>query len=570
MHKPKTRYTKSGRINIAYQVIGEGPIDLVYIPGWVSNIDLMWDCLPLARFLFELSKVTRVILFDKRGTGLSDRISELSTLEERMDDIRAVMDAVHSERAILFGHSEGGSVSALFAATYPNRTISLITFGVFAKRLASEDYPWAPTAEDREEVYKMIADSWGSSAAYLESLAPSLAHDKTFMDWLAAYFRSGASPSAALVLTKMNSHVDIIDILESIDVPTLLMYREDDIDVKIEEGKFIAERIKGSKFVTFPGNDHLFWAGDVTSVLEEMKIFIKQSKSKPLLNKVLATILKIEICDLSVRKKTLQGAKQNDVDREIDNILKFKVRQYRGELIQNEQGIIAVFDGPSKAVHCAVDLRQTLVLKSLHLKQGIHIGECITTDEKNITGRAVSIAKDILSKTEIGMISASSTVVNLLSGTGLDFEHHFHLSLEDGKILQSLKLKEFVEEDTIENQSTDQIKGLNFSGTNYTILDLVIKNIQENMVDEDYSMEDLCLDIGISPRQLQRKIKTITNKTPSQLIRAVRLHKAKELMVQEGKTVKEAAYLSGFNSQSYFAKSFKKEFGHLPSTIKAN
>ncbi|MEM8969276.1 MAG: alpha/beta hydrolase, partial [Bacteroidota bacterium] len=173
--KPITQYTKSGRINIAYQVFGSGSIDLVYIPGWVSNIDWMWACPELVDFLQELGKIARVILFDKRGTGLSDRVVELSTLEERMDDIRAVMDAVGSEKAVLFGHSEGGSVSALFAATYPNRTISLIAFGAFAKRKYSSDYPWAPTDEERQAVYDMIENSWGSGDMDLASLAPSKA-----------------------------------------------------------------------------------------------------------------------------------------------------------------------------------------------------------------------------------------------------------------------------------------------------------------------------------------------------------------------------------------------------------
>ncbi|MEQ8807978.1 MAG: alpha/beta hydrolase, partial [Imperialibacter sp.] len=272
--KPATQYPKSGRINIAYQVFGSGSIDLVYIPGWVSNIDWMWACPELVDFLQELGKIARVILFDKRGTGLSDRVVELSTLEERMDDIRAVMDAVGSQKAVLFGHSEGGSVSALFAATYPNRTISLITFGVFAKRRYAPDYPWAPTDEERQVVYDMIENNWGGGDMGLESLAPSKANDQVFMDWLASYFRSGASPSAAMVLTKMNTEVDIIDILGTIKVPTLLMQRTHDIDVKIEEGRFIAERIQGARFVEFGGRDHLFWVGNTKEVLETMKTFI--------------------------------------------------------------------------------------------------------------------------------------------------------------------------------------------------------------------------------------------------------------------------------------------------------
>ncbi|MFZ1786908.1 MAG: alpha/beta hydrolase, partial [Saprospiraceae bacterium] len=278
--KPETRYTKSGRINIAFQSFGNGPVDIVYIPGWVSNIDWMWSCPELVAFLKELGQIGRVILFDKRGTGLSDRMIELSTLEERMDDIRAVMDAVNSEKAVLFGHSEGGSVSALFAATYPNRVISLITFGAFAKRRYSEDYPWAPTNEERSKVYDLIENNWGGGNMNLSTLAPSKANDKTFMDWLANYFRSGASPSAALVLTKMNTEVDIIGILHSIKVPTLLLQRVNDIDVKIEEGRFIASRIPGAKLIEFEGDDHLFWAGNMEEVLLEIKSFIAQNERK--------------------------------------------------------------------------------------------------------------------------------------------------------------------------------------------------------------------------------------------------------------------------------------------------
>ncbi len=277
--KPATQYTKSGRLNIAYQVFGSGPIDLVYIPGWVSNIDWMWACPELVSFLVELGKIARIILFDKRGTGLSDRVVELSTLEERMDDIRAVMDAVGSKNAVLFGHSEGGAVSALFAATYPNRVISLITFGIFAKRRYAPEYPWAPTDQERQQVYDMIENSWGSGDMGLASLAPSKANDKTFMDWLANYFRSGASPSAAMVLTKMNTEVDIVNILSSIKVPTLMMQRTHDIDVKIEEGRFIAERIQGARLVEFEGDDHLFWVGNTEEILREIKAFI--SKVRP-------------------------------------------------------------------------------------------------------------------------------------------------------------------------------------------------------------------------------------------------------------------------------------------------
>ena len=339
--KPHTQYTKSNRINISYQVFGSGSMDLVYIPGWVSNIDWMWACPELVGFLTELGKMARVILFDKRGTGLSDRIVELSTLEERMDDIRAVMDAVGSQKAILFGHSEGGSVSALFAATYPNRTISLITFGIFAKRKCAHNYPWAPTDEERQVVYDMIGNSWGSGDMKLESLAPSKAHDKAFMGWLANYFRSGASPSAAMVLTKMNTEVDIIHILGSINVPTLILQRTNDIDVKIEEGRFIAQHIPGAKFVELEGDDHLFWVGNTKEVLDQISEFILKEKpnntyKQPLFNLTAAKII----------------SEQRLNSYQLEFFTKY-VEQYRGKVIQGgDQTFIANFEGPSKAVNC--------------------------------------------------------------------------------------------------------------------------------------------------------------------------------------------------------------------------
>ena len=268
--KPRTQYTKAGDINIAYQVFGSGSIDLVYIPGWVSNIDWMWSCPELVSFLHELGKIARVILFDKRGTGLSDRTVDFSSLEERMEDIQADMNAAGSDREVIFGHSEGGSVYSLFAATYPDKVISLITFGVFAKRRYSRDYPWAPTDEERNEVYEMIEHRWGCDNMEIEKLAPSKVNDPVFMNWLASYFRFGASPSAAMVLTKMNTEVNITDILKSVKVPTLILQRTNDIDVKIEEGRYMSQQIKGSRFVEFDGDDHLFWVGNTDEVLNEI------------------------------------------------------------------------------------------------------------------------------------------------------------------------------------------------------------------------------------------------------------------------------------------------------------
>jgi pimeloyl-ACP methyl ester carboxylesterase len=256
-------------------VIGNGSVDILYIPGWVSNIDMMWAEPRLAAFLTRLSLFSRLIIFDKRGTGLSDRTDEYSTMDERMDDINAVMDATNSKKAFLFSHSEGGSVSLLFSLNYPERTLGVMGFGIFAKRRYSKEYPWAPTDEEREVSNKLIEDNWThGDLDELKSLVPSLAHDNNFMDWLASYLRSGASPKAALILHKQCTHIDVTDILENIQVPTLLLFRKGDIEILVDEGRYIKDRIPNSKLVEFEGKDHLFWTGDTYPILAEMQEFV--------------------------------------------------------------------------------------------------------------------------------------------------------------------------------------------------------------------------------------------------------------------------------------------------------
>ncbi len=547
--KPTTQYTKSGSINIAYQVFGSGSRDLVYIPGWISNIDLMWACPELVSFLLELGKIARVILFDKRGTGLSDRIVEFSTLEERMDDIRAVMDAVGSKKAVLFGHSEGGSVSALFAATYPERTISLITFGIFAKRRFSEDYPWAPTDEERQVVYDMIENSWGSGDMYLESLAPSKANDKTFMNWLASYFRSGASPSAALVLTKMNTQVDIIDILDSIKVPTLIMQRTHDIDVKIEEGKFIAERIEHSKFVEFDGDDHLFWVGNSEEVLEEMKEFLKEVEPGQIHEERLFTI---------VAGKFLDGSNSQSESERL--ILELIEKAGGGNIQFHDSHFISTFTGASKAVHCGMELVN--FMKSLSIDISVVTDMRVGTPKSDqlISNESMEFIELLLSKTFNHQVFATQAVKYLLSGTDIRFtEFKNVISSRYSTIMYEV--------------SDPDEEGLDLSGVPIlrgdSFLEGILQVVEKNYENEDFSVDMLCKEVGISERHLQRKIKAVTNKSPNQLISSVRLHKAKELLSENNNNISQVAYMTGFNNPSYFAKCFKKEFGVSPSTITA-
>ena len=243
---PQTRYTRSGNVNIAYQVVGDGPLDLVLVFGWISNIELAWEEPHLRRFLDRLASFSRLILFDKRGTGLSDRVSltDLPTLEQRMDDVRAVMDAAGSERAALLGMSEGGPMCILFAATYPDRTVALVTCGTYAKRRWSADYPWAPTPEERQVFFDAIEFRWGEELG-LDSLAPSRLDDPTLKRWLEGYMRRSASPSAALALARMNTDVDVRDVLPSVRVPALIMHRDGDRDARVDEGRYIATQIPG-------------------------------------------------------------------------------------------------------------------------------------------------------------------------------------------------------------------------------------------------------------------------------------------------------------------------------------
>ncbi len=549
--KPVTQYTKSGRINIAYQVFGEGPVDIVYIPGWVSNIDLMWECPELVHFFEELAKVARVILFDKRGTGLSDRVVDLSTLEERMDDIRAVMDAVDSDKAVLFGHSEGGSVSALFAATYPNRTSALITFGIFAKRRYSPSYPWAPTDEERQEVYDMIENSWGGGDMKLESLAPSKADDPVFMEWLANYFRSGASPTAALVLTKMNTKVDIIDILSSIKVPTLIMQRTNDIDVKIEEGRFIADRIGGAKFVEFPGDDHLFWAGNTREILDEMKNFLSTMQPIKNYNEQLLTIVRGRIDSLEKPDSNLKG------------LIGQFVGQYRGKIVdQTNTSFIAAFEGPSKAVHSGISLIEAASQLGERLKIGSYIKETAIETFVNKEDRVGTYFNSLLEGIESSQIVITETVKNLLSGAGLSFNKY----LPDQETIQGISSLYVVNEDAVgsADQSNSLLDGLPLKGS---LLERVLQSIDKHLTDESFSVEVLSREVGISERQLQRKLKQTTNKTPNQLITSVRLHRAKELIIMGKSNISEACYQTGFSSPSYFSKCFKQEFGKTPTAF---
>ena len=272
---PETHYATSGDLRIAWQAIGEGPIDLVCVPGWVTHVELGWECARLASFYRGLAAFSRLILFDKRGTGLSDRDAGLPTIAQRMDDVRAVMDAASFERAAVAGMSEGGGMAISFAAAYPDRTAALILLGAFAKRRWSEDYPWAPTPAERQLFLDEIEQSWGGPVG-IDTIAPSHAGDPEFRAWWATYQRRSATPGAALALARMNTEIDVRALLGRIRAPTLVMHRSHDRDADVAEGRYLAERISGARFVELPGEDHLFFAGDPEPPLACMREFLAE------------------------------------------------------------------------------------------------------------------------------------------------------------------------------------------------------------------------------------------------------------------------------------------------------
>jgi pimeloyl-ACP methyl ester carboxylesterase/class 3 adenylate cyclase len=419
---PPTHYAKSGDLNVAYQIIGDGPFDLVYAPGWISNIELMWDEPSQARFLNSLAGFSRLIAFDKRGTGLSDRVppQQMPTLEERMDDIRAVMDAADSRRAAIFGVSESGSMCMLFAATHPERTSALVTFGAFAKRLRSDDYPWAPTLAERLAWVESIESRWGTSGDY-GTIAPSLAHDARLMEWYSAYRRRSASPGAAHALALMNTYVDIRQVLPTIHVPTLVLHRTGDLDAKVEEGRYIASRIPGAKYVELPGADHIPWVGDADTVIAEVQEFLTGSRPAAQHDRFLATVLFTDIVDGTQKAAALGDRAWGDLVERHHALVREQLDRWRGvEVDTAGDGFFATFDGPGRAIRCALAVRNEVRSLGLEIRAGLHAGECEVFAGKT-GGIAVITAARVRERASPGEVLVSSTVHDLVSGSGIEF-----------------------------------------------------------------------------------------------------------------------------------------------------
>ena len=412
-------------------MIGEGDLDLLWISGFVSNVELAWKEPLLARYLNRLARFSRLILFDKRGTGLSDRVprDQLPSLEERMDDVLAVLEAAGSGRAAVMGHSEGGSLAVLYAATYPDRVAALVTTGIFAKRRWSPDYPWAEKPEDREGYIEGLEERWGSDSD-IDRIAPSAARDPAFAKRLATYFRQSASPGDAAALLRMNTDIDVRDVLPTIRVPTLILHRTGDLDSNVEEGRWIADRIPGATFVELPGDDHLPWVGDQDSVLDEVERFLTGRLAPAEPDRVLATILVTDIVGSTERAAELGDRAWSELLEKHHAIVREQLRAFRGEEVDTAgDGFLATFDGPGRAIRAAAAIRDGLAENGIEVRCGLHSGEVQRSGEK-ISGIAVHLAARIAATAEPGEIRVSDTVRSLVAGSGIEFSDRGAVALK--------------------------------------------------------------------------------------------------------------------------------------------
>ena len=421
---PKTRYARSGDVNIAYQIAGEGPIDLVYVPGWVSNIETAWEDPHVSRFLERLASFSRLILFDKRGTGLSDRvsISELPTLEQRMDDVRAVMDAADCQRAALFGASEGGVMCALFGATYPDRTAALVLYGSYAKGTATADYPQGMAEREAIDVFiEALTELWDDAGGLLNVWAPSASDDPVTQAAFGRYLRTGASPSAVVALTRMNAAVDIRHVLPVIAVPTLVIHRSEDMIVTVEAGRDLAAKIQGAKYVELPGEDHLWFHGDTDAILGEVEEFLTGTRAAEIIDRILATVMFTDIVDSTRKAAALGDRRWRNLLARHDTLMRRELERHRGREVKTlGDGFLATFDGPARAIRCACSARDAMRGLGVEVRAGLHTGECELIGD-DLGGIAVNIGARVGSVAGPGEVLVSRTVTDLVAGSGIEF-----------------------------------------------------------------------------------------------------------------------------------------------------
>jgi len=421
MAMPVTRYAKSGDLHVAYQIFGSGPIDLVFVPGFVSHIENYWDHPDLARWLLRLASFARVAMFDKRGTGLSDRVSEFPSLDLRMDDARAVMDAAGIERAALLGISEGGPMAALFAATYPQRCQGLVLYGSFARSSS-----WL-SVEGLETYLRYVAKAWGSGRS-LPMFAPSRQNDLALQQCWGRFERLGASPAAAIAVMQMLTQIDVSDILSSVHVPTLVIHCTGDPLINVQSGRFLADHIPGARLLELPGHDHLFFIHE--QIGDAMEEFLTGSISAAESDRVLATVLFTDIVGSTARAEQLGDQRWHNLLDAHHTTVRRELARSRGKEVKSlGDGFLATFDGPARAVRCACAIAEAVGPLDIQVRSGLHTGE-IEIADNDVQGIAVHIASRVSAFARPGEVLVSRTVKDLVAGSGLRFNERGRHSLK--------------------------------------------------------------------------------------------------------------------------------------------
>ena len=417
---PETQFAQNQEVTIAYQVFGGGPNDLLIIPGWLSNLDIFWEEPRVARFFLALASFSRVIIIDRRGTGLSDRVAP-PTIEIQMDDVIAVMDAANSKSATLLGYSEGAQMCTLFAATHPERTTSLIVVGGSAKTVKSDDYPIGPDRADIEYWFTEVEKEWGGPIA-IASITPSLVNDEKHRRWLAKFFRSSASKADAIALLKMGLGIDLRAVLPSISAPTLVLHAQGDLTCHIDRGRDLANRIQNAKFVEMECSDHAPYGSCSDRIVGEIEAFLGKGQKAYVTDRVLTTVLFTDIVDSTKLAVDMGDVIWSDLLEEHHEAVRHALEIFRGHEVKTTgDGFHATFDGPARAIQCAAAIRESTHRLGLNLRIGIHTGECEIRGE-SLEGVTIHVAARVSAMAPGGDILVSRTVKDLVSGSGIEFE----------------------------------------------------------------------------------------------------------------------------------------------------
>ena len=422
MTVPDTRYAKApDGTSIAYQIIGEGPLDLVYTSGLFSNVDLMWEQPAWAHILGRLASFSRLIAFDMRGVGLSDRGPEPPTIELQRDDIAAVMDAAGSEKAIVFGCARASAMALLFAATHPQRTSGLILYAPVAKTVSTPDFPHGKSPEEQQEFFQRFVHDMGTGSN-VELQSPSIAHHDGFVRWWGRFERSVASPSAFEELGRILAAIDVRQVLPAIHVPTLVIQRKGDRVVLERQARYVADQIEGARLVVLPGDDHIVFAGDGDAIVDEVEAFVTGARPAPRVDRVLATVLFTDIVGSTERQAALGDAGWKTLVQRHHAVVRDRIERFRGQEQDTAgDGVFVRFDGPAQAIRCAQEIVGAVRPLGIEVRAGVHTGECELVDGK-CSGLSVSIGARVMAHADPSEVLVSQTVKDLVAGSGLVFE----------------------------------------------------------------------------------------------------------------------------------------------------